>query len=126
VEESGGPRDLVVDPVVEQALENLTSFVYRHRRIYSLRLEKRSRSMADPSARAAAVHTFKHLKHHGYTYDPKSVATWASAHGWRVGDVDELRGYATGVLAGQRYHTHPDPFGRAAIDRWRAAAQGEK
>jgi hypothetical protein len=114
----------VLDPVVVAALENLTSFVFRRRRIYSLRLEKRSKSLADPGARAGAVHTFKHLKYHGYSFDPGAVAHWAKAHGWTADDADELSNYAAGVLAGTRYHTRPDPFGMGAIDRWRAAAQG--
>jgi hypothetical protein len=37
-----------------------------------------------------------------------------------------LGSYAAGVLVGRRYHTHPDPFGRTAIDRWRAEAHNKK
>jgi len=126
VEESATPEVPVLDAVVVAALENLTSFVFRRRRIFSLRLEKRSKSMADPGARAGAVHLFKHLKHHGYSFDPVAVALWAEAHGWKVDDADESRNYAAGVLAGTRYHTHPDPFGRTAIDRWCAEAKDKK
>src|ERR1019366_5561101 len=55
VEESATPEVPVLDPVVVQALENLTSFVFRRRRIYSLRLERRNKSLADPGALAGAV-----------------------------------------------------------------------
>jgi hypothetical protein len=126
VEESGPTNGPTLDPVVVQALENLTSFVYRRRRIQSLRLEKRSKSLAEPSARAGAVHTFKHLKHHGYSFDPTAVAVWAETHGWKADDVSDLSDYAAGVLGGKRYHTNPDPIGRTAIDRWRAAVQGKE
>ena len=126
VEESATPEVPVLDPVVVQALENLTSFVFRRRRIYSLRLERRNKSLADPGALAGAVHTFKHLKHHGYSFDPVAVALWAKAHGWKANEADELSNYAAGVLVGRRYHTYPDPFGRTAIDRWRAETQDKK
>ena len=123
--EEATPGVPILDPVVVKALENLTSFVFRSRRFSGLRLEKRSKSLADPGARAGAVHTFKHLKHHGYSYEPTAVALWATIHGWKADDADELSTYAAGVLAGERYHTHPDPFGMTAIDRWRAGAQGK-
>lgn len=116
----GGPT---LDPVVEAAMNDLTSFVYRRRRVYSLKLEDREKSMKDPSARAGAIHMFKHLKHHGYTFQPDDLRGWAMAHGWSARDAQELSEYAGGVLTGTRYHTHPDPFGRLAIERWREAAR---
>jgi hypothetical protein len=123
VEEGALPEVPILDPVVVKALENLTAFVFRPRRFSGLRLEKRSKSLADPGARAGAVHTFKHLKHHGHSYEPTTVALWAKAHGWKAHDADELSTYAAGVLAGERYHTYPDPFGMTAIDGWRADPQ---
>lgn len=112
-----------LDPVVQKALEHLTAFMFRPRRIYSLRLEKREKSLKDPSARAGAIHTFKHLKHHRYSIDPPKIREWALVHGWRAEDAEELGGYAAGVVAGTRYHTVPDPFGQLAIDQWRAEAE---
>ena len=55
-----------LDPVVVAALEDLRSLIYRRRRVYSLRLEKRQKSLQDPTARRGAIHIFKHLKHQGY------------------------------------------------------------
>ena len=95
----------------------------RRRRIYSLRLEKREKSLKDPSARAGAIHTFKHLKHHRYPIEPTKIREWALAHGWTADDAKELGDFAAGVVAGTRYHTVPDPFGQMAIDRWRAKAK---
>jgi hypothetical protein len=112
--------------VVEKALENLSAFMFRRRRIYNLRLEKREKSLKDPSARAGAIHTFKHLKHHRYPIEPTKVREWALAHRWTVADAQELGDYAAGVVAGTRYHTVPDPFGRMAIDRWREQAAESK
>jgi hypothetical protein len=125
VEENGEPKDLALDPVVEQALRKLTSFVFRRRRFSSFRHEKRRRGLGDPGPRAGAVHTFKHLKHHGYSFEPEAVALWARDHGWNADDANELSAYAAGVLAGKRYHTSPDPFGMTAINRWRAEVKSK-
>jgi hypothetical protein len=111
-----------LDPVAVEALKHLTAFVFRRRRIYNLRLEKRRKSLTDPGARAAAIHTFKHLKHHGYRFDPSGVFDWATEHGWPPAEAGELSDYAAGVIEGTRYHTDPDPIGRRAIDDWREAA----
>ncbi len=112
-----------LDPVVREAMIELTSWVFRRRRIYNLRLERREKSLSEPSARAAAIHTFKHLKHHRYPFDPGEIRSWACTHGWPEKDADQLGEYAAGVLSGTRYHTHPDPFGRLAIKEWRARAE---
>lgn len=116
----GGPT---LDPVVEAAMKDLTAFVFRRRRVFSLRLEDREKSLRDRSARAGAIHMFKHLKYHRYTFEPDEVRVWAVNHGWSTRDAHELAEYAEGVLAGTRYHTAPDPFGRDAIEGWRKAAR---
>jgi hypothetical protein len=127
VSERDATNPPILDPVVEQALKHLTAFVFRRRRIYNLRLERREKSLADPSARAGAIHIFKHLKHHGYHLGPNEIRVWASVHGWSARDAQELGDYAAGVVAGRRYHTLPDPFGMDAIEDWRAdaAASGD-
>ena len=118
-------HDEPLDPVVEKALEHLTAFVFRTLPIFK-RLEAREMSLKEPSARAGAIHTFKHLKHHRYPIDPTKIREWALAHGWTAEDAQELEGYAAGVVAGTRYHTAPDPFGGLAIHKWRAQAQNSE
>lgn len=76
----------------------------------------------ESSCRGAAIHTFKHLKHHRYDFPPDEVWAWALVHGWKAADAAELRDFAEGVLAGKRYHTSPDPFGMHAIHQWREDA----
>ena len=85
------PTDL--DPVVIEGLKEIQSLVYRRRRILEP-LEQRHRNLTDPRARAAAVHLFTHLKHHGYTWQPGGVRDWARAHGWPAADVEVLGDYA--------------------------------
>jgi hypothetical protein len=113
-------EDEPLDPVVEKALEHLTSFVeFDPLR----RVEKRELSLSKhPSDRAGAIHILKHLKHHRYPIEPAKIREWALAHGWTAEGAQELEGYAAGVVAGTRYHTAPDPFGQLAIHRWRSAA----
>jgi hypothetical protein len=136
-----------LDPVMVEALKQLRSFTYRRRQLQStapvmghpsspgrgvldvvkavahLRLEERQRSLDDPSARAGAVHLFKHLKHHGYTWNPADVHAWALSHGFAASDAEKLAAYAQGVQDGTRYHTQPDPFGGHAIFAWRQEAE---
>jgi hypothetical protein len=120
------PISPVLDPVVQAALTHLTSWVYRPlRRRIRQRLEgqgKWERSLKNPSSRAATIHTCEHLKHHGYDFPPDELREWALAHGWETEDADKLCDYAKGVLAGNRYHTDPDPFGMHAIHQWREDA----
>jgi hypothetical protein len=136
-----------LDPVVQEALKDITSWTYPRKRLFprqaplALRrllapyLRKRGiyqggpapikpqRSLNDPSAKAAAIHGFKHLKHHGYAFEPDLVRSWALNHRWQPNDADQLSEYASGVLNGKRYHSGPDPMGRQAIDRWRSLAE---
>jgi len=72
------------------------------------------------------IHTFKHLKHHGYHFVPGEIRAWATVHGWAESDAQQLGDYAEGVLAGTRYHTDPDPFGMWAIESWRADAPRDR
>lgn len=108
-----------LDPVLEAGLEELHFFVYRRHRWLESRPPK---TLDDPSVCAGAIHLFKHLKHHGYTWEPDVIRSWATEHGWKHTDALKLSEYSKGVLSGQRYHTRPDPFGRTTIERWRAEA----
>jgi hypothetical protein len=104
-----------LDRVVEAALQDLTTFVYRDRL-------REAQGLDDPASRAGAIHLFKHLKHHGYAWDDEVVGLWAEAHAWTTADGATLAEYARGVREGVRYHTRPDPFGPHAIHRWRETA----
>ncbi len=122
-----------LDPVVIEALRGLRSRVYGRDRLWAVivtwrsrrwhPVEKRVKDLTGGYARAATIHTFKHLKHHGYRWDVDQIRGWAATHRWKPQDVDRLTEYAAGVLAGTRYHTQPDPVGRLAIERWRARAR---
>ena len=106
---------------------DVTRFVYRNRNLTGPQwLRFRKVDLKDPSSRAGAIHALKHLKYNNYMFDPHELSQWASSHGWKTVDVTELVSYAAGVLAGQRYHPFPDPFGRQVIDRWRSAADRDK
>lgn len=137
-----------LDPVLEQALSDLRSFTYRRRRLIvnvpgasrrerrssagrvlcvirylaDVRREDRDKSLNDPGARSGAIHIFKHLRHHGYDWEPEAVRGWAVANGFRAGDARLLAEYAADVKSGVRYHTTPDPFGQHAIVYWRQRA----
>lgn len=112
--------------VVEAAMRDLTAWVYPRRGGARHWFKKSPQGLHPPKGpvelghRAAAIHTFKHLKHHGHQFSPAEIHNWAIAHGWTDDDAQELEAYATGVLAGTRYHTSPDPFGRLRYDRWQA------
>lgn len=135
---------------MEEALKQLRSFTYRRRRLIStakpsqrrarspftphtalavvrsvahLRPEERDKSLDDPGARSGAIHIFKHLKHHGYSWEPEYIHAWATTNGFPAQDARLLAEYAEGVKSGTRYHTAPDPFGRHAISYWRENAQ---
>jgi hypothetical protein len=60
---------------------------------------KPQRTLNDPNARAAAIHTFKHLKHHGYAFEPDLAHSWAIVHRWKPNDAQQLSEYAAGVSA---------------------------
>jgi hypothetical protein len=118
--------DSKIDPVVVAALEDLRASTLRRRRVNSLSLEKRRKSLQDPTARRRAIHTFKHLKHNGFVWEPEEVREWALSHGWKPDDVVALVEYATGVRSGIRFNGEdPDPIGRQAISRWQEHAGRE-
>jgi hypothetical protein len=97
----------------------------RHDLRQHLQTQRRLRlqsGLSNPGARARAIHAFKHLKYNGCHFDPAELGARALAHGWTADDAQQLGDYAEGVLAGTRYHTMPDPWGRHAINYWREEA----
>lgn len=122
------PRDLIPVPVVE-ALAWLLAVWSRQnparrrheRQIRAQMRQDRLMGLSSPNARSAAIHAFKHLKYNHYHFDPAEIRAWALAHGWTADDAQQLGDYADGVLAGTRYHTRSDPWGRS-INHWREEA----
>jgi len=106
-----------LDPVIECAMEDLSSFVYPTGLRIS-RVRRRHKGLQAPGARAAAIHTFMHLKHGGYHIVPDEIELWARTNGWKPTDADGLRRYAAGVGKGNRYHTAPDPLGPLQGRSW--------
>jgi hypothetical protein len=105
------------DPVVEEAMRDITSWIYRPHP-HQLGNWRHQKGLRDPSSRAAVIHAFKHLKHHRRLFDPAELREWARANGWTLDDATEMSTYAEGVQAGNRYHTAPDPFGPPTYFRW--------
>ena len=116
--------------VVLAAMHDLTTWVFRPHQRQLGHWRKPARGMIDSSSRAAVIHTFMHLIHHGRSLEPAELRAWALSNWWPPHDADLMRDYAQGVLAGLRYHTDPDPFGPPAFKRWmesaNAAAQEDR
>jgi hypothetical protein len=113
-----------LDPVVVEALNSLTWWVYRRR---GPRLQDKLRphhSMLERESRDYALAVFKHLRHGGFEFSPFLVRRWAVAHDGEKADAQLLDDYAAGVLAGVQYH-HADPRGRHAIITWQNDAKGK-
>jgi hypothetical protein len=119
------PRRQFLPRQVPLALRKVLAPYLRKRGIYQggPAPMKPKRSLNDPSAGAAAIHAFKHLKYHGYAFEPDLVHSWAVIHRWKPSDARQLSEFASGVARDKRYHSAPDPIGRQAIDRWRSRAE---
>lgn len=93
-----------LDPVVQAAMANLTSWVYpplrerMRRRFYGH--GRWERNLKNPSNRAAVIHTCKHLKYQGYDFPPEQLRDWALAHGWSDEDADALSRLCDGRTTG--------------------------
>jgi hypothetical protein len=113
-----GPQ---LSPEVLAALTDLTKWVYDSHVSSFLRPRQLTTHfhLDDPkgSGRSATVGMFKHLKHFRVPWDPDLVVRWAEHHGWLASDLALLNEFATGVMAGTRFHTGPDPWG-PIVDSW--------
>ena len=118
------PRDLrsgsatsavkVSNPVVEEALRSLTSSV------------NLATGLGHPSDHDAAVWTFRALRQAGEGFDPDEIRAWASSHGWRMGDADELADFARRVNEGRQIRTGSRPWREEIVELWRQrATQGD-
>jgi hypothetical protein len=109
-------------PVVTAAMSDLTKWVYdsHDTGFFRPRHLTRHLHLDDPvgSGRAAAVATFKTLKHHQISWDTYAICTWAQKHGWLGRDNDQLRTFAGGIGTDIRFLAGPDPFSHVFVRHW--------
>ncbi len=110
-----------LDPVAVVALEQLQVHLMTLDHDGLLDTRGTQPDLLNIHARSATIWIFKHLQRLGHTFEPSLVERWALSNGWNNGNSQLLRDYATGVLAGARFHTLPDPFGLNA-SQWSARA----
>lgn len=123
--ESDDTNVRVLDPVVVEALESITRWVYHRRGPKLWDKFRRYHSMLDRNSRDFTIAALEHLKHAGYEFQPFLLRRWATASGWKKVDAQVLDDYAAGVLKGVKYH-HADPMGRLSIETWKADAIGKQ
>jgi len=107
------PAPTISDPVVEVALNNVTSRV------------NLSTGLSHPDDRSAAIQALQLLKRNGYQLQPDEIRGWAMANGWRADHARQLGEYATGVLAGRAYRTGRLQWKSQIIAIWRREAAEE-
>jgi hypothetical protein len=106
-----------LDPVAILALDQLQSCLMGMDHQGLVATSGTQPDLMNLHARSAAIWIFKHLLSQGHTFEPFFVERWALSIGWNNANALLLRDYATGVMAGTRFHTGPDPFGLSAA-RW--------
>jgi hypothetical protein len=104
-------KSAITNPVVERALESLTSRV------------NVSTGLGHPSDKAGAVGVFRILKAGGERYDPAEVSAWAANNGWSLTGARELGEVAAGVLAGRRYRVGRHGWRDDILEQWRAESR---
>jgi hypothetical protein len=114
-----GPQLL---PEVLAAMTDLTKWVYDSHVSSFLRPRQLTTHfhLDDPngSGRAATVGLFKHLKRFQVLWEPELVVRWAEHQGWLESDVALLNEFASGVKAGIRFHTGPQPWPGPIVESW--------
>jgi hypothetical protein len=117
-----GETDSSLGPVLEAAMNDLTSWVYDSHVSSYLRPRQLTTHFhldgPQGSGRAACVAMFKHLKHIGVGWDTESLCDWATRRGWVEKDISLLREFGNGIQSGTRYHTVPQPWARSMMASW--------
>lgn len=98
------------DPVVEEALKNLTSRV------------NLSTGIGHPMDKAAAVDLFRKLKAAKITYDPSEIRGWLVRHGWESDDADAVKDIAERILQGRAVRSAKGGWADDIVDLWRERA----
>lgn len=110
--DSAAPTErLVIDPVVEQAMRNLSMLV------------NHNNGLVGSYDKAYAVKTLQTLHAGGYELAVDALCAWSLANGFTAGEVERLRDYAVKVRAGHRFRlSYPAGPGEESLRRWVEAA----
>lgn len=92
----------MLKPVVQRAMEALTA-----------KINTRT-GLSEPGDRAATVSLLEQLRSAGESFDPESLAAWASLNGWTARGVAQIRLVANDVLSGKP-HDYAAPVWQAGI-----------
>jgi hypothetical protein len=110
------------NPVLEAAMNDLTSLVYdSHVTSYLRPRQLTTHFHLDGPAttgRAGCVSMFKTLKHANVEWDTARLCEWATKRGWVPKDLALLAEFGTGVQSGIRFHTGPAPWANSNLDYW--------
>jgi hypothetical protein len=98
------------DPVVEEALKNLTSRV------------NLSTGIGHPMDKAATVDLFRKLKAAKITYDPSEVRGWLVRHGWESDDADAVKDIAEKIQQGRSVRAAQGGWADDIVSIWRERA----
>lgn len=99
------------NPVVEQALLNLTSMV------------NLSTGIAHPRDRDRAVHMFRILKRNNEDIDFAELSGWLTEHHWMSSYVDEVVELGQAIYGGKKRQAGENPWQSRVIFEWRKRAR---
>jgi hypothetical protein len=118
---SRGESHVGLDPVLEAAMNDLTTLVYdSHVTSFQRPRQLTHRHLDGPegTGRAACVAMFKNLKYFGVEWDTAALCEWATRRGWVTKDIALLREFGNGIQSGSRFHTAPEPWARSTVQSW--------
>jgi hypothetical protein len=131
-----GENSSALDPLLEAAMNDLTSLVYDSHVSSFLRPRQLTTHFhldaPQGTGRAACVAMFKHIKHLGAQWDTAALCDWATRRGWIEKDIVLLREFGNGIQSGSRFHTASSPWAHSMMDSWlrgalmNAAAQSNR
>ncbi len=101
----------MLDPVVQQAMKELTA------RINTVS------GLNEPGDKAAAVGILESLRSAGESFEPESLAAWASLNGWTSKGVAQIRNIANEVLSGRNPSGNPAAWAPDIVEKLRDEAR---
>lgn len=103
-----------LDPVLEAAMNDLTSLVYDSHVTSFMRPRQLTTHFhldgPQGTRRTTCVAMFKHLKHFGAKWNTDVLSDWATRRGWVAKDITLLCDFGNGIQSGKRFHTAPQPW----------------